>query len=125
MKKKLLIIDDDDMLSGALLEWLLEEGFNARSSSGVEEAFEKINEEKPDIILTDLVMANLDGFEVLKRVKEDPKLKNVLVLVMSNSGQEADVEKAYALGAKDFLIKSDLSLKEITKRVQKVIAKFK
>ncbi len=125
MRKKLLIIDDDVMLSGALAEWLLEEGFDVRTSGGVEEAFLKIHEDKPDVILTDLVMADLDGFEVLKRVKENSQLKSVLVIVMSNSGQEADAEKAFTLGAKDFMTKSDLSLKEIAKRVQKVISKSK
>jgi DNA-binding response OmpR family regulator len=125
MKKKILIIEDDNMLSGALSEWLLDEGFEVRVSGGVAEAFEEIAIDKPDVILTDLVMADFDGFEVLRRVKENSQLKNVLVLVMSNSGQDEDVEKATLLGAKDFMIKSDLSLKEIVKRVKKAVTEAK
>ena len=121
MKKKILIIEDDSMLQSALIEWLSKEGYDVQGSPSVEDAFVQIENLKPDVILTDLIMVDLDGFEVLKRVKENKNLSDVLVIVMSNSGQDTDVEKAILLGAKDFLLKSDLSLKDLVKRVNKVI----
>jgi PleD family two-component response regulator len=122
MNKKILIIEDDSMLRSALVEWLSKEGYDARGSSSVMDAFEQIKESKPDVILTDLIMADLDGFEVLKGIKENVHLNNIIVLVMSNSGEDKDRDKAVLLGAKDFFSKSDLSLKEIVNRVKKVIS---
>ncbi len=121
MKKKILIIEDDSMLLSALLEWFSDEDYEVRGSASVEDAFAKIEEEKPDVILTDLVMGNLDGFEVLKTIKETPRLSDIQIIVISNSGEDKDIERAVALGAKDFIPKSDLSLKEIVKRVNKII----
>ncbi|MEY3783844.1 MAG: hypothetical protein RLZZ230_166 [Candidatus Parcubacteria bacterium] len=125
MKKKILIIEDDSMLLSALIEWFSDEGYDVRGSSSVEDAFVLIDDKKPDVILTDLVMANLDGFEVLERVNETPDLNDVQVIIISNSGEDKDVERALALGAKDFIIKSDLSLKGIVERVKKVISDSK
>ncbi|MFT7644486.1 MAG: PleD family two-component response regulator [Candidatus Paceibacteria bacterium] len=122
MEKKILIIEDDSMLRSALAEWLSGEGYEVRGCSSVVEAFEQIEETKPDVILTDLVMANHNGFDVLKKVKEDARLNSIIVLVMSNSSQDKDFEKAILMGAKDFFSKSDLSLKEIVDRVKKVIS---
>ena len=120
--KKVLIIEDDDTLRAALIEWLSEEGYEVDGSADVLDAFEQIENKKPDVILTDLIMVNLDGFEVLKKIKDSVHLKDILTIVMSNSGQDKDVEKAISLGAKDVLVKSDLSLKEIVERVKKVIS---
>ena len=96
MKKKILIIDDDSMLREALMEWFLEDGYEVEGSSSVLEAFERIENNKPDIILTDLVMANLDGFEVLKKkviphlYKEVSKSNSVRIWSIGcSTGEEA------------------------------------
>jgi DNA-binding response OmpR family regulator len=121
MKKKILIIEDDNMLLSALLEWFSNEGYDVRGSTSIKDAFLKIEHKKPDVILTDLIMADLDGFDVLKKVKSNPDLNSISVIVLSNSGEDKDAEKAVSLGARDFIPKSDLSLKEIVKRVNKII----
>lgn len=110
------------MLLSALVEWFSDEGYDVRGSASIKDAFLQIENKKPDVILTDLIMADLDGFDVLKKVKSNPDLNSISVIVLSNSGEDKDAERAVSLGAKDFIPKSDLSLKEIVKRVNKIIA---
>ena len=123
MKKKILIVEDDSVLQSALMDCFSKEDYDVLVSSNVMDAFRQIEDKKPDIILTDLIMANLNGFEILKRIKDNAHLNDIPVIVMSNSGQEKDVKDAMSLGAKDFLLKANLSLKEIVKRVNKVASK--
>ena len=120
--KKILIIEDDSTLAGALIENLSSDGYIVQVCTGAEAAFEQIKEGKPDIILTDLVLSNIDGFEILKILKESAHLSDIPVLVLSNLGEKEDVDKAMSLGAHDFLVKANLSLQEITDQVKKVLA---
>ena len=122
MAKRILIIEDDSTLREALNEWLVDEGYEVQNSPSVEDAFQKMTEVKPDLILTDLVMANMSGFDVLKYVKQNAHLSDVPVLIVSNSAQDGDVEKAMSMGARDFMVKSDHSLEEIVNRVKTVLA---
>lgn len=123
VSRKILIIEDERMLREALVENLVGEGYVVTGCESAEAAFKHIMIEEPDIILTDLVMANIDGFEVLQKLQSDKHLHAIPVLVLSNLGEKADVDRALSLGAKDFLVKSDLSLSEIADRVKKVLKK--
>jgi PleD family two-component response regulator len=75
----------------------------------------------PDVILLDLVMPRLDGFATLAAIKKQDALKDIPVIVTSNLGQKEDTDKAMALGAKDFIIKSDLSMDELVTRIQRLL----
>lgn len=120
--KRIFIIEDDSMLQGVLTERFTEDGYIVNSFSNASPAFEFMKEERPDVILTDLVLPNMDGFEILKNIKESIHLNTIPVLIMSNSGQEGDSEKAASLGASDFIVKSNTSLDEIISRTKKVIS---
>jgi PleD family two-component response regulator len=120
--KKILIIEDESMLQEALLDRLGDEGYIVRGSDDANMAFRMIQEDRPDIILTDLVLPDVDGFEILRRLKENEELRDIPVLVLSNLGETKDVDLALSLGAEDFLIKSNHSLKEVTERVKEILS---
>ena len=77
---------------------------------------------KPTIILLDLLLPKIDGFEILRVVKADPALKNIPVIVLSNLGDETDIKKAKDLGAQDYFVKADTKLEILSEKVKKVIA---
>ena len=83
------------------------------------EASEKIKEVRPDLVLLDLIMPGKNGFEVLEEMKADKDLKNIPVIILSNLGQESDVDKGKSLGAEDYLIKSDISMKEVIETIKR------
>ena len=84
---------------------------------GIEEAKKR----KPDLILLDLIMPVMDGFEALKALKSDPVLAEVKVMILFNLGQEDDVKKAIEMGAVDYMIKANVSLQEAVDKVKKFL----
>ena len=76
----------------------------------------------PDIILLDLIMPKVQGFEVLRRLKEDPETCNIPVVVLSNLGQDSDLQRATAAGAVGYLVKSNLSLANLLTRVTSILS---
>ena len=87
------------------------------------EALKKIRSEEPDMVLLDLIMPEKNGFEVLEEMKKDKALKNIPVIVLSNLGQESDVDQGKKLGAVDYLIKSNVSIKEVIEVIKLHLAK--
>lgn len=120
VSKKIVIIEDETMLQEALVENLKAEGFLVRGCSSAVEAFETINEDIPDLVLTDLVMQDIDGYEVLITLKKSRRLKGVPVVVLSNLGEVENIEKAKSLGAADYIVKAENSLDDITNKVKKM-----
>lgn len=119
--KKILIIEDETMLQEALVENLTDEGYEVEGFADAESAFKSINLKKPDIILTDLVLPNIDGFEIIKLLHERIDTNDIPIIVLSNLGEPEDVERAKALGATEYLVKAELSLGEVAERVEKII----
>ncbi len=99
---------------------LEKEGFEIEIVANGQELLAKIPEFKPGIILLDLLMPIMDGFEALEALKADKNTKNIPVLIMSNLGQQSDIDKGKELGADDYIIKSNISLKEVIERIQKL-----
>ncbi len=118
MGKKILLVEDDKFLLKFFAARLKEEDFEVVLAEDGEEAVRKVKEEKPDLILLDLILPKKDGFAVLKEIKSDEKTKNIPVFVLSNLGQESDREKAKELGAVDYLVKVNFDLKEIIKKIK-------
>lgn len=111
------------MLLDALVEDFSDKGYIVIGCASAEIAFENMKVELPDIILTDLVLPNIDGFEVIRYVKSNNQFSGIKVLVLSNSSELRNIEKAEELGASGFLVKAEMSLKEILKRVEEEFEK--
>ena len=119
MAKKILIAEDERPMARALVLKLKSEGFEAEAVYDGLEVVAVLEKQKYDLLLLDLIMPKLDGFGVLKALKE--KKISVPIIVTSNLSQEEDAQKAKSLGAIDYLIKSDTSLAKIVERVKKIL----
>lgn len=115
--KKILIVEDDTLLAKVLSENFLSEKFQVSVVGNGLEVEDAVKSFSPDIILLDLIIPGIDGFAVLKQLKENLKTKDIPVVVISNLGSVADVKSAKVLGAEEYFIKSNTSLEKITKYV--------
>lgn len=124
-KKFVLVVEDDKFLRELLVRKLSAEGFDVKNAIDAEMAFTALSERMPDIILLDLILPGVDGFEILARIKADQKFIAVPVIILSNLGQKEDLDKAIALGAKDFMVKSNFTLDEIVAKVRTEVGQQK
>lgn len=120
-KQFVLIVEDDKFLRELLVRKLSSEGFDVKNAVDATTAFAALAERKPSIVLLDLILPEVSGFEILQRIKADPKIADVPVIILSNLGQKEDTDKAMALGAKDFMVKANFTLDEITAKVRATI----
>lgn len=116
-KKKVLLIEDDSFLSKVLEERLSDEGFDVVLAGNGEEGVQKAAVINPNIILLDMILPKMNGFDVLKELKSNLATKELPIIVLSNLGQDEDKELAKKLGAVDYLVKSDFSLKSIVDKI--------
>ncbi|MBU2037269.1 response regulator [Patescibacteria group bacterium] len=122
--EKILIVEDDKFLKDLLIKQLEDSGYAVIHVMDGEEGLKKVKEEKPDLILLDLVLPGIGGFEFLEEVKKDSsENKNIPVLILSNLGQEDDIKKGISLGAEDFLIKAHYVIPEIVAKIKETLAK--
>ncbi len=121
MPQKILVVEDDKFLRELISRKLREEGFDVVEAVDGEEGVKKIAQEIPNIVLLDLILPGIDGFEVLAKIKEDPQLSQIPVIILSNLGQRDDIEKGLRLGAVDFLVKAHFTPAEIIDKVKKVL----
>ena len=119
--KKILIIEDDKFLRQLIVRKLTEEGYTIFEAVDGEEGVKKAKEIMPDLILLDLILPGIDGFEVLSQVKSDESAKNIPVVILSNLGQKEDVERGLNLGAVDYLIKAHFTPGEIVEKVRSIL----
>lgn len=116
-KKKVLIVEDDEFLRSLTAKRLEKEGYQIEVAVDGESAISTIETYRPDLILLDLLLPGLDGFEVLKKIKAG-EFKTVPVIIFSNLGQKEDIEKAKALGVDDFLIKANFTLDDVVAKIK-------
>ncbi|RMD58846.1 response regulator [Candidatus Parcubacteria bacterium] len=121
IKAKILLAEDDRFISLAYKDGLSRAGFEVVHAQDGEEAILKIKKEKPDLILLDLIMPDVNGFEVLKEIKQDKELSKIPVIILSNLGQDADIEKGKKLGAADYLIKANVSISEVVEKIKQFL----
>lgn len=117
-KHKILIAEDDKFISRAYGNGLQQAGYEVFTATTGVEAEEVVKKEKPDLILLDLIMPEKDGFELLRQVKKSKKLKDIPVLILSNLGQDSDIEKGKKLGAVDYLVKTDYSMQKVIDKIE-------
>lgn len=120
---KILIVEDDSFLHSLIEKRLAEEGYKILTATDGTQALKVIETEIPDLMILDVVMPGMNGFEVLKKVKAEPKYKDILVIMFSNLGQEHEIEEAKKLGADDFMIKAKYTLKEVADYIHAFLKK--
>jgi len=121
--QKILIIEDDKFLRELITRKLSAENYEIIEAIDGEEGLKKLKERKPDLVLLDLILPGIDGFEVLSKMKDDPVLASIPVIILSNLGQREDVEKGLKLGAVDYLVKAHFTPNEIVEKVKNSLAK--
>ncbi len=124
-KQKILIIEDEETLQKALQEILLQENYEVVSALDGELGFKMASSEMPDMILLDLILPKMDGFEVLEALRKDEKTKKIPIIILTNLGGTEDVQKALVLGATNYVVKADHDLSEIVEKVKEVIGQEK
>ena len=120
--RRVLLAEDDRFLRRAAEARLRRHGLEVLTAADGEEALRVARAEPLDLVLLDVVMPKLQGFDVLKALKQDDATAHIPVIVLSNLGQERDVAQAKALGALAFLVKAHLSLQDLVDRVDAALA---
>ncbi|MBI4407179.1 MAG: response regulator [Candidatus Kerfeldbacteria bacterium] len=121
-KQSIIVVEDESFLSKVLAERLEDEGFGHIDVAGNgEEALAMIKNHNPNIVLLDMILPKMNGFEVLEVLQADPKLKKIPVLVLSNLGQDQDIEQAKKLGARDYIVKSNFSLQKVVEKIMGIL----
>ena len=119
--KKILFIEDESALQKTFSDLLSSEGYELVSALDGEIGLDKAKKEAPDLILLDLILPKINGFEVLKRLKDDEATKNIPVIVLTNLEGVEDVNKVLELGVKTYLVKGQYSLEEVLKKIKDYI----
>ena len=118
----ILLVEDDVFLVRAYEAILSSEGYQVRVVADGEAALKTLAEEPlPAVILLDLMLPHKSGFEVLEAIGKDPRLAAVPVLVLSNLAQQVDVERAKALGAKEYFVKADTPLEQVVEAIKRYL----
>lgn len=121
--KKIALIEDEEALIGLLHKKLIKEGYDVAMARDGEEGLRIIRQEKPDLILLDIMMPKMGGFEVMEEMQKDKELKKIPVIIVSNSGQPVEIDRAKRLGVKDWLIKTEFDPQEVIDKVIKQIGR--
>jgi CheY-like chemotaxis protein len=119
--RRILVAEDDRFLRKAAETTLKREGYTVVTAADGEEALRAARAEPPDLVLLDLIMPKMQGFEVLRALKQDANTAHIPVIILSNLGQERDVQQAMDSGAAAYFIKADLSLKDLVRRVEETL----
>ena len=117
-QKRVMLIEDDEFLWRAYKDGLTRAGLGLSVVTDGGEAVDKVREVMPDLILLDLILPGKDGFEILSELMKDADLKGIPVLVLSNLGQSQDIKRALDLGAVDYLVKTNTSMREVLAKVK-------
>ena len=122
MSKTIFIVEDDSFLQGLEATKLKKEGYDIQTASKGREVFTILEKNiKVDLILLDLMLPDMDGFEVLKKLREAPYSLKTPVIVFSNLSEESDIKKAKSFGISEFMIKSNFNLDELSKKIKEMI----
>jgi len=119
--KKILFIEDESALQKTVGEILKQEGCEIISALNGEVGLRLVKEKKPDLVILDLVLPKMHGFEVLKKIKENAETKDIPVIILTNLEGVEDIDKAIELGATTYLVKAQYNLKEVVEKIKKIL----
>jgi DNA-binding response OmpR family regulator len=122
MTKEILMIEDDNFLRETFEKQLsLNSEYKFIGFDSAEKAFDYLENSTPNIIILDLVLPRINGYEILEKVRKNEKTKNVPVIIFSNLYEKKDIERASSLGIVDFMIKSNNSIEELIDRIKSIL----
>ncbi|MCU0652863.1 MAG: response regulator [Candidatus Pacebacteria bacterium] len=121
MDTNILLIEDEEVIIRLLSRKLASMGYNVILAMDGQEGLEKMRESCPDLVLLDIIMPQKGGFEVLEEMKRDADLAKVPVIIISNSGQPLELERAKRLGVTDWLVKTEFDPKEVVQKIKKYL----
>jgi CheY-like chemotaxis protein len=119
--KSVIFAEDDQFLGDLIAKKLTAEGYTVTLAVNGEDALNKIKSAKPDLVLLDLLLPAINGFDVLAQLKSDPVTKGIPVIVLSNTDQKADIDRVMNLGAGDFMNKSQFTAEEIVEKIKEFL----
>lgn len=121
VNKKILIVEDDEFLLSMYSTKFEIEGYEVVMASDGEMGVEKAQKEKPGIILLDIMLPNMDGFDVLRKLKSNSETSSIPVILLTNLSQKQDVEQGLSLGADDYLVKAHFMPSEVVDKINRLI----
>lgn len=121
MPNKILLVEDDPFLIDIYKTKLEESGFSVEVADDGLKAINKAQEGEFDLIILDIVLPQIDGWEILRKIKSEEKTKNAKVVILSNLGQKEEVEKGLNLGATRYLIKANFTPSELIEKIQETL----
>ena len=119
--KKVLIVEDEELIGDLLQRKLRANGYYVFLARDGETALQQISKEHPHLVVLDIVLPRLNGFEVLSELRKDEELRKIPVIIISNSGQPTEIEKAKEAGVRDWLIKTEFDPQEVVEKVRRQI----
>ncbi len=119
--KRILLVEDEPLLGNLLRQRLEREGFEVAQSLDGEQGLRKLREESFDLLLLDIILPKISGFELLETMHADPQLERVPVIIISNLGQDSDVARGQSLGAVAYFVKAKVSIDELVDEVRKYL----
>ena len=122
-RKLILLVEDDKFLAELYATKLKLENFTVLLAADGEKGVKLASEKNPDLILLDIILPKMDGFEVLKKIKANKSLKNIPIILLTNLSQKDEVQKGLALGAVDYLIKAHFMPSEVVKKIKQNLAR--
>ncbi len=117
----ILLVEDDPFLIDIYTTKLEQDGFSVNVAKNGQEAFELLKKKVPDLLVLDIVLPQTDGWDVLGKIKENEKWRKIPVVILSNLGQKAEVEKGLRLGAEKYLIKAHYTPAEVVEEIKKIL----
>lgn len=121
-KPTILIVDDDKFLLDMYALKFVQSGWNVETSLGSMDGLAKLRDGfKPDVLLTDVLMPAMDGFELLEHVKEEKLAQNAKIVVLSNKGEKQDIDRGIALGADGYIVKASAIPSEVVAQVERIM----
>jgi len=119
--KTILLIEDDPFLIEIYSTKLKEAGFSVITANDGDEGLKKMKKETPELLLLDIVLPNLNGWEILRDIKNNDKLSNLKIVILSNLGEKEEVEKGLKLGAIRYLVKAHYTPSEVVAEIKKIL----
>lgn len=120
-EKHIVLIEDDEYINRAYSSGLTRAGFVVHEAFDGEEGLKLLEHQKPDLVVLDLIMPIMTGFDVLQALQKKKLLPNTPIIVLSNLGQDEDIKQAKELGATDYLVKSNFSMNEVIEKIKQHI----